>query len=207
MTATAQPSTAAAGGPAREHERPRALAWLYVVGGLVGLAASFGLVLEKLAKLQNPGYVPSCSMNPIISCGSVMSSWQAGIVGFPNPVIGVAAFPVVVTAGAALLAGFTAPRWFWAGMQVATTAAVVFIHWLIVESLYEIQALCPYCMVVWVVTIATFWYTTLHNLGGTAAGGFRGGLARFHSLVLLLWYLAVVGLILQKFWSYWISLL
>lgn len=202
MTATAQTGTTATD-PARSDARPTALAWLYVVGGLVGLVASFALVLEKLAKLQSPGYVPSCSLNPIISCGSVMSSWQAGIFGFPNPVIGVAAFPVVVTAGAALLAGFRAPRWFWAGMQIASTLALVFIHWLIVQSLYDIKALCPYCMVVWVVTIAVFWYTTLRNLSGTSVGN---ALARVHSVVLVLWYLVIVGLILQKFWSYWTTL-
>lgn len=55
-------------------------------------------------------------------------------------------------------------RWFWLGLQAGTTAAVVFIHWSIFQSLYRIDALCPYCMVVWVVTIPLFWYTTLHNL-------------------------------------------
>lgn len=206
MTATAQPD-ATTNSPAGGHARPRALAWLYVVGGLVGLVASFMLVLDKLAKLENPGFIPSCSMNPVLSCGTVMDSWQAGLFGFPNPIIGVAAFPVVVTAGAALLAGLPSRRWFWAGLQVATTLALVFVHWLIYSSLYKIGALCPYCMVVWVVTIALFWYTTLHNLGGTAAGGVRGAVSRFHSLVFVLWLLVIVGLGLQRFWSYWSTLL
>ena len=206
MTATAHrhaPTDSPAGGPAA----PRALAWLYVAGGLIGLVSSFMLVLDKLEKLQNPGFVPSCSINPVISCGSVMDTWQAGLFGFPNPIIGVAGFPVVVTAGAALLSGYRPPRWFWAGLQVATSLALVFIHWLIFSTLYKIGALCPYCMVVWVVTIAMFWYTTLHNLGGRTAGGLRGGLARFHSLVLVVWFLVIIGLILQRFWTYWTSLL
>ena len=29
----------------------------------------------------------------------------------------------------------------------------MFVHWLIFQSLYRIGALCPYCMVVWAVTI------------------------------------------------------
>lgn len=207
MTATAEsPSTTRAeAGP-----RTGGLAWLYVIGGAIGLGASFALVLEKLSKLANPGYVPSCSMNPIISCGSVMDSAQAGLFGFPNPLIGVAAFPVVMTAGGALLGRFEAPRWFWAALQVATTLAVIFIHWLIFESLYHIGALCPYCMIVWAVTIPIFWYTTLHNLrrSRAAAGGAgQPALARFHSLVLVVWYLVIVGLILQAFWNFWSSLL
>lgn len=208
MTGTQAPQETAAA-PARPSARPRALAWLYVIGGLIGLASSFALMLEKLEKLVNPDYVPSCSINPIVSCGSVMDSAQAALFGFPNPLIGLMAFPVVVTAGAAMLAGYATPRWFWLGLQLGTTLAVVFIHWLVVQSLYSIGALCPYCMIVWVVTIPIFWYTTLHNL---KAGHFGGGrsvgvaLGRFHSVVLVVWYLVIVVLILQRFWDYWTSL-
>ncbi|MFI0465853.1 vitamin K epoxide reductase family protein [Saccharopolyspora sp. 5N102] len=187
---------------------PRGLGWLYVVGGLIGFVGSFALILEKLQKLANPGYVPTCSINPIISCGSVMDSAQAAVLGFPNPLIGVASFPVVVTAGVAVLAGFRPPRWFWLGMQLGTTLALGFIHWLVVQSLYEIGALCPYCMVVWVVTIPLFWYTTLHNLEAGNFGGKSIGVAlrRFHSAVLAVWYLVIVVLILQRFWDYWTTL-
>lgn len=181
---------------------PRGIAWLYVVGGLIGLIASAALLIEKIQTLLNPDYIPSCSFNPIVSCGSVMDSSQAALFGFPNPLIGIAAFPVVITAGVALLAGFSPPRWFWVGLQVGTTLGVVLVHWLIYQSIYEIQALCPYCMVVWVVTFPIFWYTTLRNLAGRAAV-----LTRFHSLLLLVWYLAIVVLILQAFWDFWVTAL
>ena len=41
---------------------------------------------------------------------------------------------------------------------------MVFVHWLIYQSVFVIGALCPYCMVVWAVTIPTFFYVTVHNL-------------------------------------------
>jgi len=228
VTTFSRKSTEAQGAPDREPtsaesttapavplERP--LRWLYVLGGVIGFVAAFVLIVEKIEKLTNPGYVPSCSLNPVVSCGSVMDSVQASVFGFPNPLIGVAAFPVVITAGMALLAGFRAPRWFWIGLQLGTTLGMLFIHWLIFQSLYEIHALCPYCMVVWAVTIAMFWYTTLHNLqrghlrigaGATPSStGPSAVLARFHSLVLVLWYLLIVVLILQAFWAFWITLL
>lgn len=190
----------------------RGLGWLYVIGGAVGFVASTALILEKIATLTDSGYVPTCSFNPVVSCGSVMDSPQAAAFGFPNPLIGIASFAVVVTIGVVLLSGFAAPRWFWLGMQLGTTFGVVFVHWLIYQSLYEIGALCPYCMVVWVVTIPIFWYTTLHNLerGHLPTGGIRTpvlGLVRFHTLVLVLWYLAIAVLVLHAFWSYWTSLL
>jgi uncharacterized membrane protein len=186
----------------------RGLAWLYLVGGLIGLVAAAALTLEKIAKLTDPSYVPTCSLNPVISCGSVMDSPQAAAFGFPNPLIGIAAFAVVTTAGAAMLAGFTPPRWFRVGMQAGTTFGVVFVHWLIAASLYDIRALCPYCMIVWAVTIPIFWYTTLDTLRSfdrTRATG--EALTHFHSTVPATWYAVIVILVLIAFWYYWRTLL
>lgn len=190
----------------------RGMGWLYLIGGAIGFIASFVLSVEEYLSLLNPDYVTSCSINPVVSCGSIMESDQATLFGFPNPLIGVAAFAVVITSGVVLLSGFRPPRWYWLGMQLGSLLGVVFVHWLMVESLYAIGALCPYCMVVWVVTIATFWYTTLHNVdrGHLPAGPARPavlGLARVHSFVLVLWYLVIAALILQAFWSYWSTLL
>lgn len=208
MTTTRIPESADSVPAAGASPLGRIVPWLYVVGGAIGLLSSFGLTIEKIEKLANPSYVPTCSFNPVVSCGSVMDSWQGSLFGFPNPLIGIAAFSVVVTAGVVLLTGFAAPRWFWLGLQAGTTLGVIFVHWLIFQSLYSIHALCPYCMVVWAVTIPIFWYTTLHNLDrghlGTSGGRV---LVQFHSLVVVLWYLVIVGLILQAFWTYWTSLL
>ena len=60
----------------------RTLGWLLLVGGLLGLAAAFVLAVEKYALLADPAYVPTCSLNPVLSCGSVMSSLQAEVFGF-----------------------------------------------------------------------------------------------------------------------------
>ena len=139
----------------------RALAWLYVLGGGLGLAAAAALTLEKIAKLRDPSYVPTCSLNPVMSCGSVMDSPQAEAFGFPNPLIGIAAFAVVVTTGVAVLAGFQPPRWYRLTMNAGTGQGALFVHWLIFASLYHIHALCPYCLVVWLMTIPLFWYTTV----------------------------------------------
>lgn len=180
----------------------RGLAWLYVAGGAIGLSAAVTLTIEKIEKLRAPDYVPSCSLNPVVSCGSVMDSSQASVFGFPNPLIGIAAFAVVVTVGVSLLTGYRPPRWVWSGLQLGVTAGVVFVHWLIFQSLYRIHALCPYCVVVWLVTIAIFWYTTLRNLAGTRAGA---GLSRVHTGLLALWYALIAGLVVRAFWDYWVS--
>lgn len=191
----------------------RRTASVLVLGGAVGLVAAAVLLIEKIKLIEDPDYIPSCSINPILSCGSIMRTDQAEAFGFPNPIIGVAGFAAVLTLGVAILSGATFARWFWLGLQVGVTFGVGFVHWLIFQSLYRIDALCPYCMVVWAVTIPLFWYVTLHNvrhrhlrLRGFAA---RVGVAaqEYHGVVLTGWYLIVIGLVAQRFWDYWSTLL
>lgn len=192
---------------------PRRLGWLFVIAGVIGFLAAFTLLVEKIALLEDPSYVPSCSINPILSCGSVMRTDQAEAFGFPNPIIGVAGFAVVATVGTGVLSGAAFRRWFWWGLQAGVAFGVVFVHWLIFQSLYRIDALCPYCMVVWIVTIPLFWYTTLHNLRHRRPGRVSrtgvvvGTLTEYHGVVLTVWYLAITALIGQRFWDYWLTLL
>ena len=190
----------------------RRLAAGLVAGGLVGWVAAFVLLIERLRLFEDSDYVPSCSINPVLSCGNVMESAQASLLGFPNPIIGVASFPVVIATGMAILAGARLARWYWLGLQAGVTVGFVFICWLIVQSLYEINALCPYCMVVWAVVLPLFWYVTLRNLSAGVLGDGTAGrpaavLRDWHAPLLLLAYLVVLLLILERFWDYWSTLL
>lgn len=190
----------------------RRMAWLYVIGGAIGLLAAAVLLLEKVALLEDPTYVPSCSINPILSCGSIMQASQAEAFGFPNPLIGVAAFPVVITTGVALLAGATFRRWYWRGLLAGTIAGLAFVHWLIFQSLYRIEALCPYCMVVWLATFTLAWYLTLANFSSgriKVPAPLRPVLAfatKYHAVLLTGAVLIVVALITEAFWDYWSTL-
>ncbi|MFC9767604.1 vitamin K epoxide reductase family protein [Rhodococcus jostii] len=189
----------------------RSLPWLLLIGGIVGCLAAFVLTVEKFALAADATYIPSCSINTVVNCGSVMGTAQASVFGFPNSLLGIAGFAVVASAGAGLVAGARFARWYWLGLQVGVTAAVAFVHWLIVQSLYEIGALCPYCMVVWAVTIPIFWYVTLRNLHhgvftrpvSAAVVTARGN----HLLPITAWMLGVAGLVAYRFWSSWSTLL
>ncbi|MFJ4678158.1 vitamin K epoxide reductase family protein [Kitasatospora sp. NPDC088783] len=189
----------------------RGYAWMLLVAGLIGLAASAVLTLDKLRLLENPAYRPSCNINPVISCGSIMRTAQASAFGFPNPLIGLAAFGALAAVGAGLVAGAAHRRWFWLALQSGTLLGLGFVAWLVDQALYEIGALCPYCMVVWAVVITAFWYTTVHNLrtGALPAPAPLRRLAalRFQWLVPVAAYLVIALLILNRFWYYWSTLL
>ena len=186
----------------------RAFPYILTVGGLIGLICSFIIMIDKLELLSNPTFRPNCDLNPIVSCGSVMASTQGSAFSFPNPIIGLAGFAALLTVGLAMLAGATFKRWFWIGLEVGLLFGVIFIHWLFFQSVYRIQALCPYCMAVWIVTITTFWYTTLYTI---REGHIRPprqliGIAdfgrRYHFEILVSWLIIIAALIVQHFWYY-----
>ena len=198
------------------HERPitdRALGWRLFPGGLVGAVAAFVLVIEKISLLNDSEYVPSCNLNPILNCGSIMRTDQAEVFGFPNPIIGVAVLPVVAATGAALLAGARLARWYWLALQAGATLGAAFVAWLIFQSLYRIGALCPYCMVVWAVVLPVFWYVTLRNATSgvfgerVASNAAVRTLASWHIVGMTVVVVLVVALIAEQFWFYWSTLL
>jgi uncharacterized membrane protein len=193
--------------------RANKLALLFMSAGVLGFIASFVLTVDKFKILQDPSYKPACSINPILSCGSVMQSDQASLFGFANSMLGIAAFAALAAVGLAIFAGATFKRWFWQLMQLAAVGGLVFSHWLIYQSLYSLGTLCPYCIVVWVVTIPTFLYLTLHNFSNGNLPGIsrRNRVLRFaqshHLDVLFGWYLLIALLVFIRFWYYWKTLI
>ena len=191
----------------------RKLAKLLVIGGLIGLAAAFILTVEKIEIIKDPSFQPSCNINPIISCGSVMTTPQAEVFGFPNSLLGIIGFTAVAVTGIAILAGAAFRRWYWLALNFGLLLAAIFVHWLIYQTIYNIGALCPYCMVVWTVTIPLFWYVTLYNIRTGALRlpvQLRGAAAfarRHHGDILILWFLGVLAMITTHFWYYWETLI
>ena len=212
MTTVTAPAGAQTSEPLEERRtgvrvaRPSAV-WV-LIAGVVGLAASLTLTVEKIQILINPDYIPSCSINPVLSCGSVMITPQASAFGFPNPLIGIVAFSVVLVTGVLASAKVRLPRWYWGGLAVGTLLGAAFVHWLIFQSLYRIGALCPYCMAVWAVTIPLL--VVVSSVALRPRGGATGVLRIVYvwrwSLTAL-WFTAVILLILVRFWNYWSTLI
>jgi uncharacterized membrane protein len=147
-----------------EYRRPIGLAVLLIVAGVLGWYSSFDLTLEKIQTLINPDYVPSCNISPLVTCGPNMASEQGSVFGFPNPIIGVAAFIAPIVVGVAILAGARFAKWFWVLFNLGFVGAVAFIVWLMGVSIFVLGTLCPYCMLVWASVIPMFWYVTAYNV-------------------------------------------
>jgi uncharacterized membrane protein len=186
----------------------RAFALLLVVTGAAGLLASWIITLDKFKLLQDPDFTPGCSLNPVVSCGSVMESDQAEVFGFPNPMLGLVAYGVVICVGLSLLAGARFPRWYWLAFDAGCLFGVGFVTWLQFESLYRINALCLWCCLAWAATIPLFWYVTSFAVRQgflPSPGAVRRFLDEF-TWVLPVLHLGIVGmLVLTRWWDFWTS--
>ncbi|MFJ2558804.1 MULTISPECIES: vitamin K epoxide reductase family protein [unclassified Streptomyces] len=186
----------------------RAFALLLVVTGAAGLLAAWVITIDKFKLLEDPDFTPGCSLNPVVSCGNIMKSAQASVFGFPNPMLGLAAYSVVIAIGVGLLAGARYRGWFWLGLNVGTLFGVGFCTWLQYQSLYSINSLCLWCSLAWVATILMFWYVTAHTIRTgvlPAPAALRGFLAEFTWVPPVL-HIGVIGmLILARWWDFWTS--
>jgi uncharacterized membrane protein len=176
---------------AEPHVQERGFAWILLITGVIGWAASAVLVLERLRVYADANYITSCDINPWVSCGTVFQTWQASIFGFPNPLIGIVAFAVVITTAVAMLAGASFKRWYWLGLQAGVTLGMVFVIWLWSQALFDIYVLCIYCIVVWTAMIPMFVFTTIRNMAHGVLPA-PAGLVKFTSewawvIVALLW--------------------
>ena len=161
----AQPAeTPASDGTLSWYARPAGMAWTLLVTSLVALAATIVIIVERSILAADPGHRTSCDLNPWVSCGRVMQSWQAMTFGFPNTYIGIVAFSVLITVAVSLLAGARFARWYWLLMNVGILAGFAFCVWLWYSAVYSIGTLCLYCMIVWAAMIPLFILLTVRNL-------------------------------------------
>ncbi len=180
--------------------RPIAFAVFLLITSLVGFLAAFQLIVERIRGLQFPTERLSCAVSPFVDCGANFNAWQGSVLGFPNPLLGVAGFVAPIAVAVSLLAGASFADWYWRLFMVGVFGAYLFITWLFTQTAFMIGVLCPFCMIVWLATIPMFWHllawTLKHGLlFGDRTRAFGGTALQWAWLVTLLNY-AVFAIIL-----------
>lgn len=180
-----------------------------LVGGIVGWLAALQLLVDKLFLLENPGASLSCDVNPLISCGTIMMTWQASAFGIPNMAIGLAGFAIMGVVGSLMLSNVKLPQWFnWAALG-GMTFAFGFIHFLSYSAIFIINALCPWCMVVWSVVAPMFFVKLANTVEEKQWHKKYKGLSILRHWVVLTvaWYLLIIAVIFVKFFQQWMLML
>lgn len=193
-----------------DHARQRSNAWVFgimLVAGALGLLAAFVLSVDAFTVAKNPNAVLSCSINIILNCATVMKDPSADLLGFPNSLLGLMSEPLVIMLALAGLAGVRFPRWFMAVAQVGFAGGFFFAYYLYGVSVFQIGALCPWCLLTTMATTLAFMSLLHFNIrednlylspkhSAIAKSWIKKGYDRFFTAVLLA---VVVFIILFKY--------
>lgn len=154
----------------RPERLPLPFAITLIVTGIVGWWAAFSLTLDKIAVLKHPDAVLDCNVSVLVQCGKNLASWQGSVLGFPNPIIGLAAWIAPIVVGVSLLAGARFARWYWVLFNLGVAGAMTFVIWLMHESIFDLGTLCPWCMLTWSMVIPLFLTVTVRNAAESVFG-------------------------------------
>ncbi|MDO5728085.1 MAG: vitamin K epoxide reductase family protein [Actinomycetaceae bacterium] len=124
-------------------------AGLLLVGAIMGLVASIGLLEAELNHLRNPAAVLECDVNPLIGCGSSLMSKQAHIFGIPNSLLGTILFTAIAVVALLSLLRAHIPMLAWWALALGALAGCGFVLWFLYLSATLFHALCPFCLIVW----------------------------------------------------------
>ena len=182
---------------------------VFLAAAIVALIAAFTLSVEKIHLLQNPDAVLSCSFNVVLNCTTVMQTWQASVFfGIPNMYIGLVTFSVLVAVAVGVLwGGARYNKGFMKTMNIGVLLGTIFAYWLFFQSLYVIQVLCPWCLLVTAsctLLLASITHITLRqnnwNLPKKANEKVQKFLkAGYHQLVVASWFVLMIALVFIQF--------
>lgn len=194
---------------ARRRAPMRTTGIVLLIGAIVSWLAALVLLVERMHLLQDPGARLGCDINPFISCGSVMTTWQASAFGFPNMALGLGGFAIMGGSGALLASRAALPRWYRWAVLGGMAFALAFVHFLAISAIFDIRALCPWCMVVWAMTAPMALVMLAHMIeeGDLPLRGALGRVLRRWVPLTLAWYALVVLVILAVFWRQWLAML
>lgn len=194
----------------RDREEEASVTWTFgtvLVAAIAGLLAALTLSIEKYHVLKDPDAILSCSFNLVLNCSVVMQTWQASVFGFPNSLIGVVLYPAAIVLAVFMLAKVAMPRWILVTAQVIAVLGAVFAYWLFFQSVYAIQVLCPWCLVVTFVTTLILSSITHYNLRENTFGFSKSVNKKIHDLMkkdydkllTALWVVLLIALVIIKF--------
>jgi uncharacterized membrane protein len=174
---------------------------------IVALAAAFVLSVEEIHVIKNPQAVLSCTFNLVLDCSKVMQTWQASVFGFPNMFIGLMAYPVLITIAILGLSGTRFPVLFLRLANIGIALGALFAYWLFFNSVYVIQVLCPWCLVVTFSTTMILAAITHYNLRQNTFGLSKSNNKLiqtfmdndYDKVALVSWIVLLIALVFMKF--------
>lgn len=169
-------------------------------GSAVGFLASFLQMLEKLVLLKNANSVLTCNINSVFSCSNILNAHQSSVFGFPNSLLCISFFAVMLSAG---LVGWTGGVINTKLRLVYEAMALFFVgfgFWYFWQSIFNIGSMCIYCVFCYgsVLAISGAWFRLNYREFGFTKN-YQSYINKFvdNGYDILVWFLIAVAIFIE----------
>lgn len=162
---------------------------LWIVTAVVSWTVSFLLYREYIGQLTDAPPMLSCNISPFITCGPNLLAPAGNLLGFTNAILGMVLFLGPIFAGVGAMASPAGMHaWYWRVFATFVLGGYLLVHVFAYRSIFEFGSLCPWCLIVWLMTIPLFWSVA----GWTLQSGVWGSAARRVGSVIRSWLALIV---------------
>ncbi|MEI6053991.1 MAG: vitamin K epoxide reductase family protein [Candidatus Saccharibacteria bacterium] len=130
----------------QKHNKDKLLYLTIIISSLIGILASFLQLLEKINILENPSATLICNINYIFNCTNILDAWQSSFFGFPNSLMCIIFFAVMLTIGLVGWTGSTINKILRLVMHFFTTFFLGFGFWYLWQSIFSLGSICIFCL-------------------------------------------------------------
>jgi len=187
---------------------------IIIIFSLIGLYVSFNLTIDSISILKNANKLLPCTVSSAINCLSVMKSKEADVLGFPNSLLGIMGYSMILVTGIVFLTGNIKKKIFLVLAEIGVLGAVVFSYWLLFESVTTIQVLCPLCILSCISATNIFFALTLYNIKENVFSFLKfdwekskNDFINTYIILIIIWYVFVIIFIYMQFGGQIINLL
>lgn len=133
---------------------------IITIGAAVGFIASFLQMLEKITLLKSSDAVLSCNLNSVFNCSNILNAPQSSVFGFPNSLLCITFFALMLTAGLVGWTGGHITSKLRLVYQAMTLFFIGFGFWYFWQSIFNVGSLCVYCIFCYlgVLAISGAWF-------------------------------------------------
>lgn len=180
----------------------RALFGLVVGASAVGLVASFMQLMDKLVHLKNPTANLACNISSVFNCSNVLDAWQSSFFGFPNSIMCIIFFAVMLGIAIAGATGSIINKNLRLVMHFFALFFLGFGAWYLWQSIYVIGTVCIYCMFCYAAVIAMNFAWIRINVGDLPYSKAKQKLIKqnWDMVFWLVWASAFVVMIITNFY-------
>lgn len=141
-------------------DKQKLLYGIITIGSAIGFLASFLQMLEKITLLKSADAALSCNLNSVFNCSNILNAPQSSVFGFPNSLLCVTFFALMLSAGLIGWTGGLITSKLRFVYQAMTLFFIGFGFWYFWQSIFNVASLCVFCLVCYggVLMISGAWF-------------------------------------------------